>query len=351
MRVLVTGGAGFIGSHVVDVLVTRGHDVVVLDSLDPAVHRARPDYLNKDARYIEADLRDEDAVALAVRGAEAVSHQAALVGVTAGFADAPRYAAANDLGTALLLRAAMVARVPRLVLASSMVVYGEGAYSCASHGVQRPPPRHPHDLAAGRFDPTCSACDAPLESRAIDERAAVDPRSVYAATKLHQEQLAAIAMREGGPAACALRYHNVYGPRMPRDTPYAGVASIWRSQIEAGGAPRVFEDGAQARDFVHVRDVARVNVLVLERSEPPLGAFNVGSGTRRTILELAEALSRVLGASAPVVTGEYRVSDVRHIFASSDRAAAELGYRAGVEFEEGIRELASAPLSARADHG
>lgn len=343
MRILVTGGAGFIGSHVVDALVARGHDVVVLDSLDPTVHRSRPDYLNDGAAYILADLHDEDALALALRGAEAVSHQAAMVGVTAGFADAPRYAAVNDVGTALLLRAAVREGVRRLVLASSMVVYGEGAYECPLDGAQRPEPRRTADLEAGRFDPRCARCGAPLEPRTVREDAPLDPRSVYAATKVHQEHLATIAMREGGPAVTALRYHNVYGPRMPRDTPYAGVVSIWRSQLAAGGVARVFEDGAQLRDFVHVSDVARANVMALELDPVRPGAFNVGSGTPRPILELAAGLSRALGAKPPVVTAEHRASDVRHVFASSEKAARELGYLASTAFDDGVRELASAP--------
>jgi len=343
VRILVTGGAGFIGSHVVDALVARGHDVVVLDSLAPAVHPSRPDYLNEGAAYVEADLRDDDALAQALRGAEAVSHQAAMVGVTAGFADAPHYAVVNGVGTALLLRAAMREGVRRLVLASSMVVYGEGAYECPRDGAQRPEPRRTSDLEAGRFEPRCARCGSPLAPQAIREDAPLDPRSVYAATKVHQENLAGIAMREGGPAVTALRYHNVYGPRMPRDTPYAGVASIWRSQIAAGGAARVFEDGAQLRDFVHVSDVARANVMALELDPAPPGAFNVGSGTPRPILELAATLSRALGARPPVVTAEHRASDVRHVFASSEKAARELGFRAAVSFEDGVRELAAAP--------
>jgi dTDP-L-rhamnose 4-epimerase len=171
---------------------------------------------------------------------------------------------------------------------------------------------------------------------------------VYAATKVHQEHLAFVAMREGGPAVTALRYHNVYGPRTPRDTLYAGVASIFRSQIAAGHAPRVFEDGAQRRDFVHVGDIAAANVRAIERETTAIGAFNVGSGTPRTILELAIVLVAALGGRAPTVTGEYRLGDVRHVFASSERADRELGLGPRVRFEDGIRELATAPLRGTA---
>ena len=346
MRVVVTGGAGFIGSHVVDALAARGHDLTVIDSLSPTVHAAPPDYLNPSARYVTADVCDAAMLERELRGADAVAHHAAVVGLGAGTMDGPVFAQTNDVGTAQLLRAALRQRVPRLVLASSMVVYGEGAYRCRRDGPQRPAPRREADLAAGRFDPVCPRCGDALDPEAITEGAPLDPQSVYAATKVHQEHLAFVAMREGGPAVTALRYHNVYGPRTPRDTLYAGVASIFRSQIATNGAPRVFEDGAQRRDFVHVRDVADANTRAIERATPAVGAFNIGSGVPRTILELASALSAALGGRAPVVTGEYRIVDVRHIFASSAKADRELELGPRVSFSDGLRELAASPMRA-----
>jgi dTDP-L-rhamnose 4-epimerase len=345
---VVTGGAGFIGSHVVDALVARGHEVTVIDSFAPAVHPTHPDHLNGAARYVEADVLDRGMLERELEGVDVIAHHAAVVGLGAGTLDAPHFTRTNDVGTAELLRAAFVRRVPRLVLASSMVVYGEGAYRCGSDGPQRPAPRRDVDLAAGRFDPTCPRCGGSLAPEAITEDAPLDPRSVYAATKVHQEHLAFVAMREGGPAVTALRYHNVYGPRAPRDTLYAGVASILRSQIAAGQAPRVFEDGAQRRDFVHVRDVAAANVRAIERETPAVGAFNVGSGTARTVLELATALSAALGGRAPIVTGEYRSGDVRHIFASSERADRELDLGPRLPFTDGMRDLVAAPLRGAA---
>ena len=344
LRVVVTGGAGFIGSHVADALVARGHDVTVIDSFAPAAHAMRPDYLNPDARYVDGDILDAELLEREFAGVDAIAHHAAIVGLGAGTLDGPLFTRTNDVGTAEVLRAGIRRRVRRLVLASSMVVYGEGAYRCAADGPQRPLPRQDADLDVGRFDPLCPRCRGPLEPAAITEDAALDPRSVYAATKVHQEHLAFVAMREGGPAITALRYHNVYGPRTPRDTLYAGVASIFCSQIAAGQAPRVFEDGAQRRDFVHVRDIATANVRAIERDAPAVGAFNVGSGTPRTILELATGLSAALGGPAPTVTGAYRAGDVRHIFASSVRADRELGLGPRVQFADGIRELAGAPL-------
>ncbi|WPW22071.1 NAD-dependent epimerase/dehydratase family protein [Streptomyces sp. HNS054] len=327
MRVLVTGGAGFIGSHVVTALRTRGHEPVVLDvRTDPA-----------------ADVRAPDAVRAALRGVDAVCHQAAMVGLGTGFADAPEYVSRNDLGTAVLLTAMADAGVRRLVLAGSMVVYGEGRYECPRHGVVRPGPRAEGDLAAGRFEPPCPVCGAALAPGLVAEDAPADPRNVYATTKLTQEHLAAAWARATGGSAVSLRYHNVYGPGMPRDTPYAGVASFFRSALARGEAPRVFEDGGQRRDFVHVRDVASANVAALE-ADPPAGAltaYNTGSGTPHTVGEMAQALAEAHGGPSPVVTGDYRLGDVRHITADSTRLRTALGWKPEITFEEGMREFAA----------
>ena len=346
-RFLVTGGAGFIGSHLTDQLCAAGHHVVVLDSLDPAAHGRRPTYLNPQAQYLWGDVTDpsiwDDE---ALRDLDGVAHQAAKVGLGLEFDDVRAYVEANDVGTATLLRALHRGGFAgRLVLASSMVVYGEGRYRCAEHAVVRPPPRDADDLAAGRFEPSCPICGAALRPEAVPEDAPVDPRNVYAATKLHQEHLCAAYGRESGVAVTALRYHNVYGPRMPRDTPYAGVASIFRSHLAAGRAPRVFEDGGQLRDFVHVADVARANLLALTRPEPASGAFNIASGTPRSVGDMAVALAEAAGGELiPTVTGDYRLGDVRHVFASPARAATELDYAAQVGFADGMREFATAEL-------
>ncbi|MET4656710.1 dTDP-L-rhamnose 4-epimerase [Streptomyces sp. PvP037] len=330
MRVLVTGGAGFIGSHVVEALRTRGHEPVVLDvRTDPV-----------------ADVRSPGAVRDALSGVDAVCHQAAMVGLGTGFADAPEYVSRNGLGTAVLLAAMAEAGVRRLVLAGSMVVYGEGRYACARHGAVRPGPRAVADLAAGRFEPACPVCGADLAPGVVDEDAPADPRNVYAATKLTQEHLAAAWARSTGGSAVSLRYHNVYGPGMPRDTPYAGVASFFRSALARGEAPRVFEDGRQRRDFVHVRDVATANVAALtaDSAAGSFTAYNTGSGTPHTVGEMAGALASAYGGPDPVVTGEYRLGDVRHITADSSRLRAALGWKPDVGFEEGMREFASAGL-------
>jgi dTDP-L-rhamnose 4-epimerase len=347
MRILVTGAAGFIGSHAVDVLRAAGHEVQGLDSLTPAVHNGRPDYLPSDFDLSVGDVRDPDAVRRAVAGADVVCHQAALVGLGVDLSDLSAYSDVNVTGTAVLLEAMGRAGVPRLVLASSMVVYGEGAYDCATHGRVRPAARSEDDLRAGRFEPRCPACGELLVTATIGEDAPLDPRNAYAASKLAQEHLAATWARMTGGSAVALRYHNVYGPRMPRDTPYSGVAAIFRSSLEAGRPPQVYEDGQQRRDFVHVHDVARANLAALRAGVPgTLRAFNVASGEPHTVGEMAAALAAAFGGPAPEVTGKYRLGDVRHVVASPAAAAADdgLGFRAQTAFAAGMAEFARAPL-------
>jgi dTDP-L-rhamnose 4-epimerase len=329
MRLVVTGGCGFIGSQVV--AAAEGHDVLVLDAARPATA----------VEHVQADVRDAEAVRRALDGADVVVHLAAKVGVEQGLVDLPAYVAYNDLGTAVLLAEAAAAGVGRVVLGSSMVVYGEGVAGCAEHGEVRPAPRRPQDLAAGRYEPPCPVCGAPLEPALVSEEVALDPRSGYAATKVAQEHLAGVWARQCGGTVAALRFHNVYGPGLPLDTPYAGVAALFRTEVLAGRPPRVTEDGAQRRDFVHVRDVARA-CLAAATADLPDGTvrpFNVGSGTPRTVLDLATALAVAAGGPSPVVTGAARLADVRHITASSARARAELGWRPQADFTTSMAEL------------
>jgi dTDP-L-rhamnose 4-epimerase len=355
MRVLVTGAAGFIGSHIAETMRAAGHEVRGLDSLTPAVHNGRPDHVPDD--LLVGDVRDPAAVDQALAGMDAVCHQAALVGLGVDLSDLPAYADVNVTGTAVLLEAMGRHGISRLVFASSMVVYGEGAYDCAAHGRVRPSPRDPGDLAAGRFEPRCPRCAQPLTTTTVAEEAPLDPRNAYAASKVAQEHLASSWARLTSGTAIGLRYHNVYGPRMPRDTPYSGVAAIFRSCLENGLPPRVFEDGGQRRDFVHVRDVARANLLALEAVDRAAGnapgaeagagglrCYNVASGEPHTVGEMASALAAAFGGIEPVVTGEYRLGDVRHIVASPATAARDLGFRAQTSFADGIAEFAQAPL-------
>jgi len=331
MRVLLTGGAGFIGRHVLAELVARGHEVRVLD-----VRAECP-----GAELVVGDVRDASAVEAALVGADAVCHLAAKVGLGVDVQDLPDYAGSNDLGTAVVLAAMARARVTRLVLASSMVVYGEGVGRCPVHGDVTPGPRVETDLAAGRFEPPCPQCGRALQHALVTEDARLDPRNAYAASKVAQEHLASSWARATGASAALLRYHNVYGPGMPRDTPYAGVAAIFASALRRGEAPTVFEDGGQRRDFVHVRDVASATAVALERHGDGVRAYNVGSGTPRTVGDLADELSRALSGKPPVVSGGYRLGDVRHITADSSRLRTEMGWTPRVDFATGVAELAA----------
>ncbi|MFN2560097.1 MAG: NAD-dependent epimerase/dehydratase family protein [Jatrophihabitans sp.] len=336
MRVLLTGGAGFIGTHVLAALRGGGHDVVVLDSLRADVHRGPAPVIDG---LVVGDVRDAAAVDSALRGADAVVHLAAKVGLGVDVQDLPDYAGSNDHGTAILLAAMARAGVARLVLASSMVVYGEGVGHCGTHGDVRPGPRAEAALAAGEFEPPCPVCGEALAPALVSEDAPLDPRNGYAASKLAQEHLAASWARATGGSVAALRYHNVYGPGLPMNTPYAGVAAIFLSALRQGIAPRVNEDGGMRRDFVHVRDVAAATVAALHHGGG-VRAYNVGSGTPRTVGELAAALADAVGGPAPMVSGDYRLGDVRHITADSSRLRAELGWAPQVDFAAGLAELA-----------
>jgi len=338
-RVLVTGGAGFIGSRVVAQMLAAGDDVVVLDHVVTSDQPVSPP--PRDHETVTADVRDEAAVTAAAQRVDCVVHLAAKVGLGVDLADMGGYVSHNDVGTASTLAAVTTADVGDVVYASSMVVYGEGAYDCREHGSVVPAPRSAGALLAGRFEPGCPVCGEPLRPGLVDESAPLDPRNVYAATKVHGEHLLSCWARETGGAGTALRFHNVYGPGMPRDTPYAGVAALFRSRVLSGQAPQVYEDGAQRRDFVHCDDVATA-VVAATRSPGGAGsarALNVGSGRVTTVGQMATALAGAAGAPEPEITGRFRLGDVRHVTASSERAARELGWRATTDLETGVRSL------------
>jgi dTDP-L-rhamnose 4-epimerase len=341
MRVLLTGAAGFIGSRVAAALNDAGHDVVGVDAMLSAAHGdgAEPP---EDVQRV--DVRDAGAVASLLDGVDVVCHQAAVVGAGVNAADAPSYGSHNDYATAVLLAEMFAAGCRRLVLASSMVVYGQGRFSCAEHGVVEPLPRTRADLDAGVFEHRCPLGGEELQWQLVDEDAPLRPRSLYAASKVAQENYALAWAESTGGSVVALRYHNVYGPNMPRDTPYSGVAAIFRSAIEAGDVPRVFEDGGQMRDFVHVDDIAAANVAAIEANREGFTPANVCSGTPISILEVAKELCEARGDVPPLVTGQYRSGDVRHIVASPAGAAELLGFHAVIDPRDGLREFAYAPL-------
>jgi dTDP-L-rhamnose 4-epimerase len=339
--VLVTGSAGVVGAAVCAALEVAGHELVRVDAMLPSAHGdATPP---RDTHRV--DVRDAGELAGLLGGVDVVCHQAALVGTGVTVADLPSYAGHNDLGTAALLAAMHRAGVARLVLASSMVVYGEGRYTCPAHGPAEPPPRSLAALAAGDVDNPCPTCGQAMAWRLVDEDSPLDPRSGYAASKVAQEHYAAAWARQAGGAVVALRYHNVYGPGMPKDSPYSGVAAAFRSARERGAPPQVFEDGRQMRDFVHVSDVAQANVRALDAvgGEGAFAAYNVCSGHPIPIGEVAGLVARGSGIE-PQVTGAYRLGDVRHIVASPERARRELGFRAAVAPSEGLPRLAREPL-------
>lgn len=346
MKILLTGSAGFIGTHIGDQAERAGHEVVRVDGFLPMAHGDSPAVAAGTHRL---DIR-HDSLDDLLEGVDVVCHQAAMVGNGVDAQDLPGYAEHNDAGTAHVLAAMARRGVTKLVLASSMVAYGDGRYTCPLDGDVPPAVRREDDLAAGRFDPRCPFCDGEISWREIAEDTPFLPRTSYAASKVAQEHYASAWCTLEGARAIALRYHNVYGPGMPADTPYAGVAAIFRSAIARGEAPKVFEDGAQMRDFVHVTDVARANVLAMEKvadHNPGLTAYNVASGHPFTIGEMATTLAASAGAPAPEVTGDYRRFDVRHVVASPRAAEVGLGFVADIRPEDGLAQLATDPLRER----
>lgn len=348
MRVLVTGGAGFIGSHLVDGLLERGHEVRVLDSLVPQVHgegAGWPHYVSSDADLRLGDVRDRDAVAAALDRAEVVFHEAALVGVGQSMYEIRPYCDANVVGTAVLLEEIVKRRdvIQKVVVASSMSNYGEGRYRRSDGALRSPTPRPLPQLEERRWELVDGETGEELESVPTDEAKPLNPTSVYATTKRDQEELVLNVGRAYGIPAVGLRYFNTYGTRQSLSNPYTGVAAIFASRLLNGEPPLIFEDGRQTRDFTHVSDVVRANLLALENSAADGHVFNVGTGTPTTLLELTEKLLDTLGARGriePQIVGRFREGDIRHCYADIELARVSLGYEPTTMLEDGIGALA-----------
>jgi len=343
-RILITGGAGFIGSHLADALLARGYRVRALDNLSVQVHDrggGRPEYLSPDVELIVGDVRDRDAVRRALQGVDAVYHFAARVGVGQSMYEVAEYTSVNNHGTAVLLEALIERPVERLIVSSSMSLYGEGLYRDPDGRVHADVARSREQLKAGDWEPRDST-GALLTPLPTPETKAPSLASIYALSKYDQEQMCLLIGRAYGIPVVALRFFNVYGPRQALSNPYTGVLAIFASRLLNGRRPLLYEDGGQRRDFVSVRDVVQACCQALEVEEAVGRVFNVGSGRSNTVREVAERVARVLGKAylEPEVTGKYRVGDIRHCFADITLARQVLGYEPRVTLEDGLLELA-----------
>ncbi|HTI41974.1 MAG TPA: NAD-dependent epimerase/dehydratase family protein [Vicinamibacterales bacterium] len=342
--ILVTGGAGYIGSHLVDALVARDYHVTVLDNLEPQVHRSGtwPSYANPKAKYVQGDVRDRSVFEPLVLGAQAVVHFGAAVSVGQSMYQIDRYVDVNTRGTALLLDILVNTKhkVEKVLVASSIGVYGEGAYECATHGAVAPTIRSEQQLAARDWEQHCPHCGKHVKSIPTPEDKALYRDNIYSMTKYHQEEMVLLIGKTYGIPSVAPRFFNVYGPRQSLSNPYAGVAAIWLSRLLNGKQPIVFEDGGQLRDFVSIHDVVDCLVLMLEKPGADYLPVNVGSGETITILEIARLLARLLGSSIePQITQSGRKFDIRHNTADITRARQTLDFTPKVSLDEGFSEL------------
>lgn len=343
-NILITGGAGFIGSHLADDLLRHGYRVRILDSLCPQVHGAEntfPSYLSPEIELVRGDVRDAEALEQALRGIDAVYHFAAAVGVGQSMYEVRHYTSTNDLGTASLLEALIQRPVNRLIIASSMSIYGEGLYRSRSGTIHHCVERTLDQLRRGMWDPVDGEGE-PLEPIATPESKTPALSSVYALSKYAQERMCLMIGRAYNIPTVALRFFNVYGPRQSLSNPYTGVLAIFASRYLNDRQPLIFEDGNQRRDFVNVSDVVCACRLCLDAAKAPGNVFNIGSGEAYTIAELARRMGEVLGKEelSPDLSGKYRVGDIRHCYADISRARALLGYVPSATLEDGIVELA-----------
>ena len=345
-RILITGGAGFVGSHLADGLLRAGHKVRVIDDLTPQVHsNGLPDYLSPDVELIVGDVRDPNRMRAVLADVDVIYHFAATVGVGQSMYEISRYMSVNTQGTAELLQAVLDAKMTpqKLIVASSMSIYGEGRYQCSKCSREAAPSVRPiGQLKAGKWEISCSFCRGVLRPLPTNESKSSEINSVYALSKRDQEELCLIYGRTYGVPVTALRFFNIYGTRQALSNPYTGVAAIFAARLINDQAPLVFEDGEQMRDFVSVHDIVRANILAMDHSESDGHVINIGCGKPISIRQVAETLARSLGKDiAPVITQKYRAGDIRHCYADLTQAKLLLGYEPKVTHEEGFRELAT----------
>jgi len=343
-RVLITGGAGFVGSHTADALLAAGHEVRIFDNLTPQVHKSgRSTYLPGGAEFVLGDIRNKSQVDKAVQNIDVIFHLAAAVGVGQSMYQISDYTATNNLGTANLLQAILDTRSKpeKIVVASSMSIYGEGKYLCSECGEVAPSARSlSHQMKARQWETVCPNCRQALLPVPTREDKQLECTSIYALSKKDQEEMTLLFGRTFGIPAVALRYFNIYGTRQSLSNPYTGVGAIFASRLMNGKSPIIFEDGRQMRDFVSVHDIAKANLLAMEKSGADGKAVNIGSGQPVTISEVAAELERALGVNLPPeITGKYRAGDIRHCFADISSATQLLGYRPETRLQEGIEEL------------
>ena len=344
-RVLVSGGAGFIGSHIVDLLVSEGYQVVVIDNLEPQVHgeeRKKPEYLNPEAEFIFGDMRDKELVDSVVSRVDAVIHQSALVGVGQSMYQVDRYVLGNDGSSAVLLQSVIEHRdkIKKLVVASSMSIYGEGRYICPKCGPVAPGTRKLEQLLERKWELVCDTCGNELKPAPTDEAKPTICESVYAVTKKTTEELFLVVGGAYQIPTVALRYFNVYGPRQALSNPYTGLLAIVASRVLNKKPPIIFEDGNQTRDFVNVRDIARANLLALRWQGEGQVVVNIGTGRALSVNEAVWGVINGLdGKVEPEITGRFRVGDIRHCYADTRRAKEILGFEAEIKFEQGVGEF------------
>ncbi|PIN78419.1 nucleoside-diphosphate-sugar epimerase [Candidatus Woesearchaeota archaeon CG10_big_fil_rev_8_21_14_0_10_33_12] len=343
-HILVTGGAGFIGSHLVDKLVELGHNVRIFDNIEPQVHPNGkvPSYLNKKAEFIKGDVTNIDEFEAAIKDIDIIFHQAALVGVGQSMYQIKRYMMANTIGTANLMEllANKKHSVKKVIVASSMSTYGEGLYECEKCGKVNPDLRPENQMKSQDWEMHCPNCNMQLRPLPTDESKKQEINSIYALTKKDQEDMVLNTGKTYGIPSVALRYFNVYGPRQSLSNPYTGVAAIFISRIKNNNSPTIYEDGLQSRDFVSVHDIVQANILAMEKSSADYDVFNVGTGSKYTVKEIADILIKLLKKDLkPEIIGKFRKGDIRHCFADISKIKNKLGYNPKISFEQGMKEL------------